>query len=58
MASATKRFSTGTGDGGKPTSQEEKLSRDARAVFYGFLFLSLAGLVFVTIDVTRDSEQA
>jgi tetratricopeptide (TPR) repeat protein len=41
---------TGTGDGGEPTSQEEKLSRDARAVFYGFLSLGLAGLIFVAFD--------
>lgn len=42
-------FLIGTGDGGKPRSQEEKISRDARAVFKGFLSLCVAGLVFVTI---------
>lgn len=50
MASAKQGLSTGTGDGGKPTSQQEKLSRDAQAVFRGFLILSLVGLVFVSIN--------
>lgn len=50
MASTGKGFSTGTGYGGEPTSQEIKLSRDARAVAIGFSALVLVGLVFVAAN--------